>query len=55
MNFNCEMKIATPLKNYKENVTNQVILAEHVIVGNIPDTYYNFDGVGQDEVLNVIK
>ena len=55
VNFNCEMKIATPLKNYKENVTNQVLLAEHVIVGNIPDTYYNFDGVGLDETLNVIK
>lgn len=55
VNFSCDMKVATPLKIYKENVVNQVVLAEHVIVGNIPDTYYNFDGVGQDEVLNVIK
>ena len=39
----------------KHKITNQVILAEHVIVGNIPDTYYNFDGVGLDETLNVIK
>lgn len=55
VNFSCDMKVAAPMRVYKESVVNQVVLAEHVIVGNIPDTYYNFDGVGQDEVLNVIK
>jgi len=37
------MKVITPLKNYKQEVNNKVILAEHVIVGNIPDGYYNFE------------
>ena len=39
------MKIITPLKSYEQKVTNQVIVAEHVIVGNIPDTYYNLEGI----------
>ncbi len=43
VNFDCHMKIITPLKNYTQEVTNQVIMAEHVIVGNIPDGYYNLE------------
>ena len=43
VNFECHMKVITPLKNYKQEVNNKVILAEHVIVGNIPDGYYNFE------------
>ncbi len=45
VNFQCKMKIITPLKSYEQKVTNQVIVAEHVIVGNIPDTYYNLEGI----------
>ena len=45
----------TPLKNYSKTITNQVVVAEHVILGEIPDTYYNLEGMnnGQD-TLNVI-
>ena len=42
------MKIVTPLKNYTQKVTNQVIIAEHVIVGNIPDNYYNLEGLNRN-------
>ena len=53
--FYCNMKIATPLKTYTKDITNQVIIAEHVIVGNIPDSYYNLEGMNSpDDTLNVI-
>lgn len=42
--FICDMKILTPIKNYSKSITNQVMVAEHVILGQIPDTYYNLDG-----------
>lgn len=42
VNFNCEVKIVTPIKSFQKNITNQVIIAEHVIVGDIPDAYLNF-------------
>lgn len=45
VNFECYMQIVTPLKNYTKKITNQVIIAEHVIVGNIPNGYYNFEGI----------
>lgn len=55
VNFECYVKIITPIKNFQKKVTNQVIIAEHVIVGNIPDSYYNLEGMsGVDDVLNVI-
>lgn len=55
VNFECNMKIVTPLKNYNKKVTNQVIIAEHVIVGNIPNSYYNLEGIESDmDTLNVL-
>lgn len=56
VNFECYVKIINPVKNFEKKITNQVIIAEHVIVGNIPDSYYNLEGIeSADEMLNVIK
>lgn len=55
VNFECNMKIVTPVKNYDKKVANQVIVAEHIIVGNIPDSYYNLEGMESDmDTLNII-
>lgn len=54
--FECYIKIITPIKNFEKKITNQVIIAEHVIVGNIPETYYNLEGMeGKDDILNTIN
>jgi len=56
VNFECYVKIVTPIENFQKRITNQVIIAEHVIVGNIPDSYYNLEGMnGTEDVLNVIQ
>jgi len=56
VNYECYVKIITPIKNFEKKITNQVIIAEHIIVGNIPDSYYNLEGMsGVDDVLNVIQ
>lgn len=55
VNFECYVQIITPIKNFRKKITNQVLIAEHVIVGNIPDSYYNLEGMnGVDDALNVI-
>ena len=55
VNFECYAKIITPIQIFKKKITNQVIVAEHIIVGNIPDSYYNLEGMsGIEDVLNVI-
>lgn len=56
VNFECDAKIVTPIGKFQEKVVNQVIIAEHIIVGNIPETYYNIEGMGGvDDALNVIN
>lgn len=56
VNFECYTTIITPIENFEKKITNQVIIAEHVIVGNIPDSYYNLEGMsGIDDALNVIN
>ncbi len=56
VNFECYVKIVTPVKNFERKITNQVIIAEHLIVGKIPNTYYNLEGMsGVDNALDIIK
>lgn len=56
VNFECYFKIATPMENFEKKVTNQVILAEHVIVGNIPEAYYNLEGLdGSSDAINLVE
>jgi sporulation protein YunB len=44
----CQISILTPFNNTEESIVNQVLIAENVIVGNIPDAYYNIN-VNEDE------
>lgn len=56
VNFECNMKIVTHFRNYTKMITNQVVVAEHVIVGNIPGSYYNIEGVESNmDALNVVE
>ncbi len=45
----CKAVVLTPFQNIETSITNQVLLVENVIVGNIPETYYNFEGKDQQE------
>lgn len=51
----CNVSILTPVNSTTEVITNQVLLAEGVIVGNIPDTYYNLKGLTSDNVVDIIE
>lgn len=56
VNFDCDMKMVTSVKNFSQKVTNQVIIAEHVIVGNIPSSYYNLEGFeNENDTMQIIK
>lgn len=50
----CNVTILTPFDSIEEQIVNQVLLAEGVIVGNIPDTYYNLHGISEDNLLDVM-
>lgn len=51
----CKVIVLTPFSSIEEEITNQVLLAEAVIVGNIPNTYYNLDGINKDNALDIIE
>lgn len=51
----CKVIVLTPFSSIEEEITNQVLLAEAVIVGDIPSTYYNLEGINKDNVLDIIE
>lgn len=55
LQINSRVTILTPIKTLQEEISNQVLLAEHVIIGQIPSTYYNFDNLERGQNLETIK
>ena len=54
LQLDCDMKILTPYENLEHKIENQVLLVETVIVGEIPQTYYNLDGLTQNDSMELI-
>ena len=50
----CNVTILTPYETITETITNQVLLIEGVIVGNIPDAYYNLQGLNDDQLIDMV-
>lgn len=44
LTLTCQVTILTPYDTIKEKIENQVLLAESVIMGNVPSSYYNVTG-----------
>lgn len=55
IDIRCHINLLTAYKDTKEEVSVQVLLAEAVIVGNIPDAYYNFNGITPDDTMNMMQ
>lgn len=51
----CKVNILTPFNSISKDITNQVLLVENIIVGNIPDTYYNLEGMSEGDTMEVIE
>ena len=50
----CNVTILTPYETITETITNQVLLIEGVIVGNIPDAYYNLQRLNEDQLIDMV-
>lgn len=51
----CPISVLTPYRNINENIVNQVLLEENIIVGKIPEVYYNLEGISEQEAVDMIK
>ena len=56
LQVNCKVEIVTPFENIEKSISNQVLIMENVIVGKIPETYYNLEGMeSESDTLNVLQ
>lgn len=51
LDINTRIGILTPIGSYGKNVESRVLLAESVIVGKVPETYYDFNGETEEEFV----
>lgn len=51
----CEVSVLTPFHTVEEKIKNQVLLAEAVIVGTTPNTYYNFEGMTKNNAVDIVE
>ena len=55
LQVDCEVSILTPFKDLDKKISNQVLLLENVIVGQIPNTYYNIQGTSQEHAMEFVE
>lgn len=55
LEIKCRVIILTPFETMEEQIVNQVLLAEGLIVGNIPESYYNLEGINENNAVDIIK
>ena len=56
LNVRCTVTILTPFDTINQEISNQVMLAEAVIIGEVPNTYYNLNGIDEKgELLEVLE
>lgn len=55
LNVSCTVTVLTPFDSIEQKITNQVLIAEAVILGDVPETYYNLNGVKSDELIELVE
>lgn len=55
LEIKCNVTILTPINTITEGIVNQVLLAEAVIVGTVPNSYYNLEGMNKDNAIDIIQ
>ncbi|MBP3831112.1 MAG: sporulation protein YunB [Clostridia bacterium] len=56
LNIKTNVSILSSFKIIESSIENQVLIAEHVIIGEIPSNYYNFNGMKNgEEALRLVE
>lgn len=55
LDVKCKVSMLTPYNTVEETITNEILLAENVIVGLVPSTYYNLEGMDKDKLVDIIE
>ena len=55
LEISCNIIILTPYETIEDKIVNQVLLAEGVIIGDVPSSYYNLEGLDTNNVVDIIE
>ena len=55
LELTCKVSIVTQYKTIEDEIVNQVLLVETVIVGEVPASYYNLQGIDQNDAIDIIE
>ena len=55
LELKCNVNIVSNYKTIEDEIINQVLLVETVIVGNVPNSYYNLEGINQENAIDIIE
>ncbi len=55
LDVTCNVSVLTPYRTTDESIRNEVMLAENVIVGMVPSTYYNLEGMDSSNLIDMIE
>lgn len=56
LQIDCKIQILSSYKKIEQNVSNQFLIAENVILGEIPSTYYNLEGLeNTNETIGIMN
>lgn len=55
LDIESRISILTPFNTIDETSISQLILAENIIVGEIPEAYYNISGVSESDAMNLME
>ena len=51
----CKVSILTPVNVISEEIKNQVLLVEGIIAGEIPESYYNLEGLEKKDAIEMVN
>ncbi|MCI8481903.1 MAG: sporulation protein YunB [Clostridia bacterium] len=55
LQVDCKINVLTPYQTMEEQISNQVLIAENIIVGKIPEAYYNLEGLNKDNAIDIVQ
>lgn len=55
LEIKCEISILTPFNTVTEQINNQFIVAENLLMGSIPNSFYNIEGVSSSDAMNLME
>ena len=55
IDIECNVSLLSPFKDLDESVNVQVLLSETIISGDIPESYYDLEGMSTEDTMNMMN